>query len=214
MKKLLKSLVVLTVIFLFISCATFQTKREVLPGNIFSSKIPKLMLKIDEKFTYRGVFKQPKNIQARDSDRTSFTDSEYHLWSNGSTVIGILFKNLLSSGFYWIPGKEFNKKSVIQIKSNKIAGKNWKTGFWTVSLNNFEYNKLTDVGIEFTGDHFSKLWVRYAGEQTQIRIFYWENIDNNINTKVIIRRDMLFDTEMKFIEEFNKRADAAITFIK
>ena len=96
MNKLLKSLVVLTVIFLFISCATFQTKREVLPGNIFSSKIPKLMLKIDEKFTYRGVFKQPKNIQARDSDRTSFTDNEYHLWSNGSTVIGILFQNLLS----------------------------------------------------------------------------------------------------------------------
>jgi len=214
MKKLLKSLSVLTVMFLFVSCAAFQTKREVLTGNIFLSTNPKLKLKIDERFTYKGVFIQPKNTKSRDSDRTSFVDNEYHLWSNGSTVIGILFKKLLSSGFYWIPGKEFNKKSVMQIKSNKIAGRNWKTGFWTVWLNKFEYNKLTDAGIDFTGDHFSKLWVRQAGEPISIRIFYWENIDNNINTKVIIRRGMTSDTEMRFVEEFDKRADAAITFIK
>lgn len=214
MKKLLKSLGVLTVMLLFISCASFQAKREVLPGNMFSSTNPKLMLKIDEKFIYKGVFKQPKNTKSRDSDKTSFVDNEYHLWSKGSTVIGILFSKLLSRDFYWIPGKEFNKKSVMQIKNNKIAGKNWKTGFWTVRLNNFEYNKLNDAGIEFTGDHFSKLWKRFAGSQISIRIFYWENIDNNINTNVIIRRGMTLDTEIKFIEEFNKRAETAITFIE
>jgi len=214
MKKLLKSLCAFTIMFLFISCAAFQEKREVLDGNVFSSTNPKLRLKIDDSFTYKGAFIQPKNIKSRDSDRRTFVDREYHLWSNVSTVILIRFDKLMSSGFYWIPGKEFNKNSVMQIKNNKIAGKNWKTGFWTVRLNNFEYNKITDAGIEFAGDHFSKLWKRYAGEKIAIGICYWENIDNKINTNVIISRGRAFDTEMKFIEEFNKRADAAMTFIK
>ncbi len=214
MEKLLKSLSVLTVMFLFISCAALQEKREVLDGNVFSATNPKLRLKIDDGFTYKGVFIQPNNSAARDSDQRSFVDNEYHLWSKGSTVILIRFQKLLSSGFYWIPGKEFNTKSVMLIKNTKIAGRNWKAGFWTVQLNNFVYDKLTDAGIEFTGDHLSKLWKRHAGKQIATQIIYWENIDNNINTNVIIRRGTTFDAEMKFIEEFNKRADAAITFIK
>ena len=180
MEKLLKSLSVLIVIFLFISCAAFQEKREVLDGNVFSSTNPTLRLKIDESFKYKGVFIQPKNTKSRDSDRRTFVDKEYHLWNNGSTVILIRFDKLMSSGFYWIPGSEYNKKSVMQIQNNKIVGKNWKTGFWTVRLNNFEYNKIIDAGIEFTGDHLSKLWKRYSGEKIAIGICYWENIDKNI----------------------------------
>ncbi len=219
MVKLLKSLGVLTVMFLFISCAAFQAKREVLSGNIFSTTNPSLKLKLDEGFEYKGMFKKDNSGKARSSDKIGFSKQEFHAWYNkkDNKILVILFKRMVSQGWYWIPGKEFNKKSVIQIKREKLSGKNWKTGFWAASAKNWYYNKLFNIGIELYGNYFSKLWVRNFGEQMQVRITYYENIDDtDIRRKTpnMVSGGFLLEHEKKFIGEFNKRADAAITFIK
>ena len=219
MKKLLKSLSVLTVMFLFISCAAFQAKREVLSDNIFSCTNPNLMLKLDEEFEYKGMFKNDKSTKARSSDKIGFSKQEFHAWYNkkDNKILLILFNKMVSQGWYWIPGKEFNKKSVIQIKREKLSGNNWKTGLWTASVKNWVYNKFLSIGIELNGNYFSKLWARNFGEQMQVRITYFENIDDtDIRRKTpnMVSSGFLREHEKKFIEEFNKRADAAITFIK
>lgn len=219
MKKLLKNLSVLIVMFLFISCAAFQAKREVLPGNIFSTTNPSLMLKLDEGFEYKGMFKNDKSTTARSSDKIGFSKQEFHAWYNkkDNKILLILFNKMISQGWYWIPGKEFNKKSVIQIKREKLSGNNWKTGLWAASVKNWVYNKFLSIGIELNGNYFSKLWVRNFGEQMQVRITYFENIDDtDIRRKTpnMVSSGFLREHEKKFIEEFNKRADAAITFIE
>ena len=219
MKKLLKNLSVLIVMFLFISCAAFQAKREVLPGNIFSTTNPSLMLKLDEGFEYKGMFKNDKSTKARSSDKIGFSKQEFHAWYNkkDNKILLILFNKMISQGWYWIPGKEFNKKSVIQIKREKLSGNNWKTGLWAASVKNWVYNKFLSIGIELNGNYFSKLWVRNFGEQMQVRITYFENIDDtDIRRKTpnMVSSGFLREHEKKFIEEFNKRADAAITFIE
>jgi hypothetical protein len=219
MKKFLKSLSVLTVMFLFVSCAAFQTKREVLPDNIFSCTNPSLMLKLDEEFEYKGMFKNDKSTKARSSDKIGFSKQEFHAWYNkkDNKILLILFNKMVSQGWYWIPGKEFNKKSVIQIKREKLSGKNWNTGLWAASVKNWVYNNFLSIGIELNGNYFSKLWVRNFGEQMQVRITYFENIDDtDIRRKTpnMVSSGFLREHEKKFIEEFNKRADAAITFIK
>jgi len=51
----------------------------------------------------------------------------------------------------------------------------------------------------------------------QVRISYFENIDDTDirrKTPKMVSSGFLREHEKKFIEEFNKRADAAITFIK
>ena len=219
MKKLLKNLSVLIVMFVFISCAAFQAKREVLPGNIFSTTNPSLMLKLDEGFEYKGMFKNDKSTKARSSDKIGFSKQEFHAWYNkkDNKILLILFKKMVSQGWYWIPGKEFNKKSVIQIKREKLSGNNWKTGLWAASVKNWQYNKFLSIGIELNGNYFSKLWVRNFGEQMQVRINYFENVDDtDIRRKTpnMVSSGFLREHEKKFIEEFNKRADAAITFIE
>ena len=177
------------------------------------------MLKLDEGFEYKGMFKKDKFGKARSSDKIGFSKKEFHAWYNkkDNKILVILFKRMVSQGWYWIPGKEFNKKSVIQIKREKLSGKNWQTGFWTASVRNWEYNKLFSIGVELDGNYFSKVWVRNFGEQMQVRITYFENIDDtDIRRKTpnMVSGGFLREHEMKFIEEFNKRADAAITFIK
>ena len=217
--KMKKLLLIIVGTMIFSGCATLQAKREVLPDNIFSCTNPGLMLKLDEGFEYKGMFKKDKSGQARNSEKIGFSEQEFHAWYNkkDNKFLVILFKRMVSQGWYWIPGKEFNKKSVIQIKREKLSGNNWKTGLWTASVKNWVYNKFLSIGIELNGNYFSKLWVRNFGEQMQVRITYFENIDDtDIRRKTpnMVSSGFLREHEKKFIEEFNKRADAAITFIK
>jgi len=72
----------LEIIALFISCAAFQAKREILSGNIFSTSNPSLMLKLDEEFEYKGMFKKDNSGKARSSDKIGFSKQEFHAWYN------------------------------------------------------------------------------------------------------------------------------------
>lgn len=217
MKKLLKSLSVLAVMFLFINCAVFQTKREVLPNNTFLSTNPKLMIEMGDGFKYKGTVKGLKQVRSSISVDLSKIDDEYYLWNKGSSYIIVVIKTLKEEGWYWRTFcNVFNKKSVLLIKDEKLMGKKWKTGFWTVKINKWEYDSLKsiDSNIKYDGNYFSKLWSRISSKHIKIYIYYCEKTNNNINTMKIIRKGYTTKTEKVFIEAFNKRADAAITFIK
>lgn len=216
MKKLFRSVLVLTVIFLFVSCAMFQTKREILNNNIFSCINPELMLKIDNGFEYKGTFEKGQTVKSSGYE-TGRSIVNYYIWHNekDNKILIISFNKILH-GWHWVAGKELNKKYVLQIKRTNITGKKWKTGFWTPSLKNWQYNKFIDMGIEPDGNWFSKIWTRTFGEQMNVKIIYAENINNtgiNRNTYKMIANDVL-DHEIRFIEIFEKRANVAIMFIK
>lgn len=219
---LLRNLSVLTVVvFLFFSCAEFEAKREVLSYNRFYTTSPNFELKIDDGFAYKGKFDKigkAKGITTPSTGADSFFSTsnakfEYYLWSKESTNILVLFKTPLD-GWKWFGNASIGKNSTIHIKNEKLAGKVWKTGFKTVRFNNFPRDKFNVAGNDIAGNSLSKLWVRKASAHTIIHIYYWENVDNHINTRTIVIRGKTRDKEMRFIKEFNKRADSAFTFIK
>ena len=56
------------------------------------------------------------------------------------------------------------------------------------------------------------MWVRNSRTQTQIYVYYCENI--GINTAKIRKRGYMTDSDRTNIKDFEKRADTAITFTK
>ena len=122
MKKLLKSLIVLTVMFSFIGCAGFQTKQEVLPGNVFIDSWSNTTLKIADEFEYKGLTAFKKgHLTPSNTDGSLNLDSNYHIWVNGekTSYILVLFKTLTDDYAYWcriVPNKKWK---VFKIKKEE-----------------------------------------------------------------------------------------------
>ena len=212
MKKLLKSLSILTVIFLFISCIGLKTKRKAL-SNGFTDSRSGLNLKIKDGFVYKGNFTNEKhNLKATNTDGAFHCVYDYHVWEKGTSHILVFFKTLKDEGSYWNRLNINNKKwKAINLKEEKLGGKKWVTGFQTINLNSWQREEANKLGIIFEKS-ISKMWLRNSRVQTQIWIYYTEK--SNMNTKKIKKRGYMTDSDKTNIKDFEKRADAAITFSK
>ncbi|MCD4683239.1 MAG: hypothetical protein K8R86_08160 [Bacteroidales bacterium] len=186
MKKLLKSLSILTVMFLFISCAAFQAKREVLPGNIFSTTNPSIMLKLDEGF-YKTDGKSGYMFgNSAEGSMTSSEKREIFIWkhSNRNTWLYVVFSELPTNWFYY-PNTVFDYDGYYNKKLEKLGNRQWRTALATVE----------------NGKYIAKTYVKYPSENSRIWIRY-------------IERNYYKDLTIYENEMINKRADAAITFIR
>ena len=212
MKKLLKNLSVLTVVFLFISCIGLESKREASPKGFTDSKSG-LNLKIEDGFVYKGNFTNKKhNLKATNTDGAFKCVYDYHVWEKGTSHILVLFKTLKDEHSYWNRLDINSKKwKAINLKNEKLGAKKWATGFQTINLNSWQKEEANKLGINFEKS-ISKLWLRNSRVQTQIWIYYSEK--SNINTKEIKKQGYMTDSDRANIKDFEKRADASITFTK
>ena len=211
MKKLLKSLGVFTVMFLFISCIGPETKREALQ-NGFSDSRSGLNLKIEDGFVYKGNFTNEKhNLKATNTDGAFKCGYDYHVWERGTTHILVLFKTLKDEHSYW-NRLNINSKNwkAINLKNEKLGGKKWATGIQTIKLNSWQ-EEASKLGINYEKS-ISKMWLRNSRVQTQIWVYYSEK--SNMNTKKIKKQGYMTDTDRTIIKDFEKRANAAVTFTK
>ena len=212
MKKLLKSLSILTVIFLFISCIGLETKRKAL-SNGFTDSRSGLNLKIKDGFVYKGNFTNEKhNLKATNTDGAFKCVYDYHVWEKGTSHILVFFKTLKDEHSYWNTLRINSKNwKAINLKKEKLGGKKWITGFQTINLNKWQREEANKLGINFEKS-ISKMWVRNSRTQTQIYVYYCENI--GIETEKIRKRGYMTNSDRTNIKDFEKRADTAITFTK
>ena len=212
MKKLLKSLSLLTVLFLFISCIGLETKREAL-SNGFTDSRSGLNLKIEDGFVYKGNFTNKKhNLKATNTDGAFKCYYDYHVWEKGKSHILVFFKTLKDEGVYWNTLRINSKKwKAINLKKEKLGGKKWLTGFKTINLKGWQREEANKLGVNFEKS-ISKMWLRNSRIQTQILIYYSEK--NNINTRKIKNQGYMTDSDRTNLKAFEKRADNTITFIK
>ena len=212
MIKSLKSLSVLTVMFLFVNCIGLESKRVALP-NGFTDSRSGLNLKIEDGFVYKGNFTNEKhNLKATNTDGAFNCVFDYHVWEKGTSHILVLFKTLKDEHSYWNRLNINSKKwKAINLKKEKVGSKKWVTGFQTINLSSWQREEANKLGIIFEKS-ISKIWLRNSRTQTQIWIYYSEK--SNINTKEIKKEGYMTDSDRTNLKDFGKRADNAITFIK
>lgn len=209
----MKKIILILMMGLIMGCVGLETKQEVSPSNIFTDSKSGTALKIDDGFEYKGTFSNSNVLYPSNTDGRLRQNSNYYAWEKGTSYVLILFKTLTDEGAYWNRVIAPNKIWSIEIKKEKLGGKKWVTGFQNIKLNKWELAEVNKLGVyPPKGRYVTKAWVRNSKTQTKIRIYYFEK--KNMNTKEIKERAYLTDAERAFINEFEGRANKAITFIK
>ncbi|MCP4746718.1 MAG: hypothetical protein GY874_11355 [Desulfobacteraceae bacterium] len=214
----MKKVMVLIAIFVISACASIDTKREILPNNIFYSKFPAVAVKIGKSFHYKGKLEFIEMSHSKEGFFSAKIKKEYYVWQdNDNTTILILFEKIVGNSFFWyadiFKGEEKNSFSA---GKEKIRDKTWQT--WTGVYRPSEKlnNKMSELNLAYGRINLSKKWARKNSKSFRTFIVYLEDIDKHksVFRKLLKRGKPLTSEESNYLQGFVGKANKSVSIIR
>ncbi len=188
MNYLMKYLISFVIIIILLSgCATFQTKREFLPDNIFVCNMPTLRVKLSSDFVYIGAHDTELDAkdEGHDADigRTTVSTHEYFMWrSKDKSKLIIIQISTLQNPRWSYMGSGFQKKYEKQYKVETLGGDKWNTLIQhNLKFNEVQYKKLFPINSTINKESFyAKSYARMGiNSNMMVYIYYLSKTTKN-----------------------------------